>query len=71
MVKYLLLCLVFVIGLNWAEPHLRSMAGVTWLPTGDSPVWFYTAAALLAGAVLTGIIFVVKLALHLWREIGD
>lgn len=75
MLKYLFLCGLFAVGLWWGEPHLRvlreTVPWLNWLPAYDAAFWGYLGLAMMIGAVVTGLIFVLKAALYLWREMSD
>ncbi|MFC7551826.1 hypothetical protein ACFQU7_05240 [Pseudoroseomonas wenyumeiae] len=75
MLKYLFLCGLFAFGLYWVAPNLRvlrdKVSWLSWLPAYDAAFWGYFGAALMIGTVVTGLIFLVKTALHMWRDMSD
>ncbi|MBO1074396.1 hypothetical protein [Roseomonas marmotae] len=75
MLKYLFLCGFFALSLYWIEPLIRGLREtvpqLAWLPDYDARIWENIGAVLLAGTVIAGIIFIIKLALYLWREVYD
>ncbi|MBC9175449.1 hypothetical protein [Pseudoroseomonas ludipueritiae] len=75
MLKYLFLCGFFAFGLYWVEPHVRVMretvSWLNWLPAYDAAFWGYLGVALMIGTVITGLIFLAKTALYMWREMSD
>lgn len=75
MLKYLFLCGLFAVGLYWVEPSLRrlreTVSWLGWLPAYDAAFWGYLGMVLIIGAVVTGLIFLAKTALYLWREMSD
>ncbi len=75
MLKYLFLCGFFAFSLYWVEPHLRmlrqTVSWLSWLPAYDATFWSYLGLALMIGTVVTGLIFLAKTALYMWREMSD
>jgi hypothetical protein len=72
---YLFLCGLFAFGLYWVEPKLRilreTVPWLSWMPAYDAAFWSYLGIVLMIGAVVTGLLFLVKTARNMWRDMSD
>jgi hypothetical protein len=74
--KPLILCIVFIVAAFWALPKLLLLRQVdtghlSWLPPADDLGWYYLGLVLEIGALATGIAFIWRFGLFVWREIAE